>query len=142
MPEKNEYIAKDLSLLKPAADTSVYPKEIVSSSRGRLFYKQDDKFEQPRAVASFSILSPKFHESVENAVCMDLLVLTLDQLMIEDIYPATQALLDYQIRVGERGEFTVCVSGLNEKLPTLLKTIVSHLKGKHFGSYESWCLVL
>ena len=78
--------------------------------------------------SAFSILSPKFHESVEGAVCMDLLVYALDQMMIEDIYPATQALMDYSISVGERGEFNIRVGGLNHKMPILLKTIVDHLK--------------
>jgi len=135
LPEPNNYIADDVSLLSNDVTGSNYPEEILSDGFGHLYYRHDAKFEQPRALATFSLLSPKFKESVEAAICLDLLVFGLDQLMIEDIYPATQALLDYTISVGERGEFNIRVSGLRDKLPNLLRTITEHLT--NFGGNMS-----
>ena len=142
LPEPNIYIAENVSLLPEVRDNPVYPVEVLSNEFGHLYYRQDDKFKGPRGVVSFNILSPKFKESAEAGVLLDLLVYALDLLMIEDIYPATQALLDYSISIGERGEFNVRVSGLNDKLPNLLKTILDHLSNFEQNiSDDTFCAV-
>ena len=51
LPEPNRYIAEDLSLLPKKDDNPKYPQKVISNSLGTLYYKQDDKFEQPRALA-------------------------------------------------------------------------------------------
>jgi nardilysin len=45
--------------------------------------------------------------------------------MVEDVYPAEVALLHYSFYAGERG-IVLKLNGLNDKLPLLLETILSH----------------
>jgi nardilysin len=55
----------------------------------------------------------------------------LSQQMVEDVYPAEVALLNNNFYAGERG-IVLKLNGLNDKLPLLLETILSH-----FAIFES-----
>ena len=57
--------------------------------------------------------SPLARESVENAVCLDLVVYCLGQMMITDTYAADQALLEHVVNVGDRGEMIIKINGKN-----------------------------
>ena len=135
LPVPNVFIAENLTLLPKNcvgdAACSKYPQRIRNDSSGELFYRLDDVFEQPRAIAIFNLRSPLARKCVENAVCLDLLVACLGQIMIKDTYAADQALLEHTVGVGERGEIFIKINGLNDKLLLLLKTILKHLSELH-----------
>lgn len=129
LPDPNKYIAKDLEL-KPAVDGSsnpAFPVAVVQETSGELYYRKDETFKQPRAVVHGHVIVPAVLASVKHAVCLDLVVSCLGQLMIEDTYPADIAQLNYSVYCGERG-ILVKLNGLNEKLPLLLQTILEHFK--------------
>ena len=131
LPPPNIYIAENLSLLSKTSKKdearNKYPTKIKHDDSGELFYRLDDIFEKPRAIAIFTLRSPLARQSVENAVCLDLLVSSLGQIMITDTYAADQALLEHTVNVGDRGEITIKINGLNDKLILLLKTILTYL---------------
>ena len=125
LPKPNHFIAEDTSL-KPLADPhEAYPVKIVDDASGELFYRQDNVFKQPRALIYLHLYSPLVAASVENAVCLDIMVSCLSQQMVEDVYPAEVALLHYSLYAGERG-IVIKMNGLNDKLHLLLETILSH----------------
>lgn len=47
---------------------------------------------------------------------MDLMVTILKQLLVEELYPANAAELNYQVYTGDKG-IVVKVFGFNQKLP-------------------------
>ena len=95
-----------------------------------MFYKFDTTFKQPRAIVKIHVIVPEIRESVENAVCMDLLISCLVQQMTKDTYPADMAQLGYSVNSAERG-FMISINGLNDKISLLLDTIL-----KHFSEFE------
>lgn len=126
LPEPNIFIAKDLSLKKPEL-TGLVPTKLVNSNHGELFHKYDTTFNQPRGIVKIHVIVPEVRDSLENAVCLDLMISCLTQQMIQDTYPADLAQLQYSVNSGERG-FVISLNGLNDKLSLLLKTILGHFQ--------------
>ena len=102
----------------------------MDESYGQLFYKFDTTFNQPRALIKIHVIVPAVRDSLENSVCLDLLVSCLVQQMIKDTYPADLAQLQYSVNSSERG-FQISLNGLNDKLHLLLETIL-----EHFAAFE------
>lgn len=125
LPEPNRFIAEDTSLKPPTPDPQPYPVRIIDDPDGELFYRKDEIFKQPRALIYMHLCSSLVSESIENAVCLDLMVGCMAQQMIEDVYPAEMAQLDSSFFAGERG-IILKMNGLNDKLPLLLETIFQH----------------
>jgi secreted Zn-dependent insulinase-like peptidase len=63
-------------------------------------------------------------------VLLDLMVMCLLQSMVEDVYPADLAQLSYSLYAAESGVVVKC-SGLSDKLPRLLETILQHFQTLH-----------
>ena len=103
LPAPNRFIAEDISIKAPAGEQSPYPVKIIDEADGELFYRKDEIFKQPRALIYLHLYSPLVAASVENAVCLDIMVGCLGQQMVEDVYPADLALLHYSFYAGERG---------------------------------------
>ncbi len=68
--------------------------------------------------------------SLERSVLLDLMVMCLLQSMVEDVYPADLAQLSYSLYAAESGVVVKC-SGLSDKLPRLLETILQHFQTLH-----------
>ena len=128
LPQPNIFIAKDLALknLNEGLCTKV-PQKLVSEPFGELYYKFDTIFKQPRAFIKINALVPSIRDSIENAVCMDLLINCMVHQMTKDTYPADLAQLYYSVTATERG-FQISLNGLNDKLLLLLSTILGHFQ--------------
>ena len=126
LPEPNKFIAKDTELKQLDPEWTNHPcQKLVEDNYGELFYRFDFKFKQPRAMINIHVIVPSIRDSLENAVCMDLLINCLSQEMMIDTYPAGVCHLEYQVFATERG-FQIKLSGLNDKLSLLLETILGH----------------
>ena len=99
LPEPNIFIAKDLSLKPEPEVIDCYPKKVISLSHGELYYKYDTNFKQPRAIIKVHVIVPALRDSLENSVCLDLLISCLTQQMIQDTYPADLAQLQVIISI-------------------------------------------
>jgi len=126
LPEENMFITDDTSLRDADIEPSKFPVKLVEDSLGELFFKKDEGFKQPRAYFYYLLRSPLQLESLENSIMLDMLVECLLQTIIEDVYPADLAQLEYSVRCEEHG-LMIKVDGLSEKLPRLLETIMDHL---------------
>ncbi|XP_023349391.1 nardilysin [Eurytemora carolleeae] len=126
LPEPNLFIAEDLSIRSADIEGSMYPVRLVEDELGELFYKKDESFLQPRAYIQYHIRSHLQLQCLENSIMLDLLANCVLQLMVEDVYPADLAQLNFSLYASETG-LVIKVSGLSDKLPRLMETILKHL---------------
>jgi len=128
LPLPNLFIASDTSLCPSveAPSPGKIPVLLVEDLQGELYHKQDRTFLQPRSYIHYLLRSSLQLESPESACLMDLMVMCLLQNIVEDVYPADLAQLNYSLYAGENG-LIIKVSGLSDKLPALLDVIVQRL---------------
>ena len=111
LPNPNKFIAKDTNLKEFQSEVNeAYPIRLLNEIYGELFYKFDKTFSQPRAMIKIHVIVPEVRNSLENAICMDLIISCLGQNMIKDTYPADLAQLEYSVNSTERG-FQVRIIG-------------------------------
>jgi len=122
----NKYIATDFTIKDPDLPLSETPVTILNNAQSRLWYKKDVKFQVPKALVNFHLISPIANSSPQSAVMLDLFVNLLGQNIKEDVYAADVAMLYYSIYDDETG-LIITVSGLNHKLPILFETILDHI---------------
>ncbi|KAL1138822.1 hypothetical protein AAG570_008884 [Ranatra chinensis] len=126
LPEPNLFIPSDFSLLPFANPTAKYPEIIKSTDLVEIFYKQDTKFKLPFAYICCNIITDLPHQSVTNCVLQDLFIVIIKQLLVEEVYPASMAQLDYNLSASEKG-LMIVVNGFNEKLNLLLEKILYYI---------------
>jgi len=126
LPEPNIYIAEDLTIRGDDMEPSTHPVKLIDDSLGELFYKKDNTFLQPRTYTNYFIRSALPQQTIENAILLDLMVNCLDQLMVEDVYPAGMNHFTYSVQAAENG-LVFKIGGLSDKLPRLLETVLKHL---------------
>ncbi len=130
LPEKNLFIADDLSILKstPAQDA---PSLLSDKDGLRLWFKQGGRFISPRGSLFFSVRSPVASDSVEHKVQLQLLVAMIKDALNEMSYAADLAGLYYGLNAHGRG-FSVKISGFTDKQALLLEKILTELSSPAF----------
>ncbi|XP_052354860.1 nardilysin-like [Oncorhynchus keta] len=126
LPVENKFIATDFSLKQSDCPDTELPVRVTANDRGCLWYKKDNKFNIPKAIIRFHLISPVIQQSAKNLVLFDLLVNILGHNLAEPAYEADVAQLDYKLSVGEHG-LVIKVKGFNHKLPLLFHLILDHL---------------
>lgn len=127
LPERNEFIADDLSL-KPLPAQPAKKPMLLSSERGlQLWFLQDAQFRLPKGSTSLSIRSPIASDTAEHVVKSELLARMVRENLNEFSYPAQLAGLSYQVSRNGRG-FVLRVSGFNDKQPLLLERMLNALR--------------
>uniref|UniRef100_A0A6J0SW26 Nardilysin-like n=1 Tax=Pogona vitticeps TaxID=103695 RepID=A0A6J0SW26_9SAUR len=126
LPEENKYIATDFSVKKSSTSATEYPKKIMESRQGCLWYKEDNKFGVPKAFICFYLVSPLIQESALNMVLFDTFISILSHNLAEPAYEADVAQLEYKVIAKEHG-MTIRVKGFNHKLPLLFQLVIDHL---------------
>ncbi|EZA59550.1 Nardilysin [Ooceraea biroi] len=123
----NEFLTSDFSLITLPANVAKYPTKVYGNLICEIWYRPDTKFLLPDCFVNFHLISPLVLQSSKNTALMDLYVTILKLLLVEELYPATAANLDYDITASEKG-ITVKVNGFNEKLPLLSRTIAEYIR--------------
>ncbi|XP_062987119.1 nardilysin-like isoform X2 [Elgaria multicarinata webbii] len=126
LPEENKYIATDFSVKKSSGHDTDYPRRILSTHHGCLWYKEDNKFGIPKAFICFYLVSPLIQKSALSVVLFDTFVSILSHNLAEPAYGADVAQLEYKVIAKEHG-LTIRVKGFNHKLPLLFELIIDHL---------------
>uniref|UniRef100_A0A8B9KXZ8 Nardilysin convertase n=1 Tax=Astyanax mexicanus TaxID=7994 RepID=A0A8B9KXZ8_ASTMX len=126
LPAENKFIATDFTLKTPDCPQTELPVKIIDNSRGRLWFKKDNKFKIPKAYIRFNLLTPLIQESPENLVLFDIFVNVLAHNLAEPLYDADVAQLEYKLVPGDHG-LVIRLKGFNHKLPLLLNLIVDYL---------------
>ncbi|XP_076237531.1 nardilysin [Calliopsis andreniformis] len=122
LPLPNIFLTDDFSLISLPADIPKYPEKIYSDDLSEVWYRPDPKFRLPECYMYFYVISPVPLSSPKSAALMDLYVITLKQLLAEELYPAIAAELNHEIYTRDKG-IVIKVNGYNQKLPLLLITI-------------------
>uniref|UniRef100_A0A2R5LLC9 Putative secreted/periplasmic zn-dependent peptidase n=1 Tax=Ornithodoros turicata TaxID=34597 RepID=A0A2R5LLC9_9ACAR len=126
LPQPNKYIATDFTLKSDVQYQTQFPIKLHEDEHYRLWFKQDNKFNVPKACVYFHLISSTLRTSPENAVLLDLFVDVLDQNMSQETNAAECASLDFAIYGNDTG-LVIQVEGFNEKLPVLFDVILDHL---------------
>ncbi|MDC0598725.1 insulinase family protein, partial [Gammaproteobacteria bacterium] len=104
------------------------PELILDEAGMRLWFKQDNEFQLPRANFYLYAMTPIFNASLENALLSDFVISLVNDKLNEYSYPANLAGLFYGVSRRSRG-FSIRLGGYNDKqeilLEALLKTIVA-----------------
>lgn len=130
MPEKNEFIARNMTVLN--ASTSAVPKKLVDKSGLRLWYRGDDHFALPKGAVYLNLKSPVAANSVEHAAMLRLYAHLLNDDLNELSYPATLAGLHYSVSAHGRG-LSVKVNGFTDKQTLLLDKILTAVNEAEFS---------
>ncbi|XP_034942176.1 nardilysin-like [Chelonus insularis] len=125
LPEVNLYLTDDFTLI-PLNETYQYPKKIYQDNLYEIWYKPDAKFRLPECYMYFQLISPLMTTSPDGAAMGDLMVMILNQLLMEELYPATAAKLKFGLHTNRQG-VVMEISGFNQKLPLLFKTSMSYI---------------
>ncbi len=131
LPEKNVFIAEDLSIVKTNAGATL-PQLIDDSEGLRLWFKSAEKFASPRGSLMFSVRSPVANDSVEHSVQLQLLAAMMADELNEMSYSATLAGLHYSLNAHVRG-FSVKINGFTDKQSLLLQEILATLSAPAFN---------
>ncbi|XP_017976191.1 PREDICTED: insulin-degrading enzyme-like 1, peroxisomal isoform X2 [Theobroma cacao] len=125
LPAPNMFVPTNLSL-KVAQEKVKFPVLLRKSSYSKLWYKPDTMFSVPKAFVKIEFNCPHVRDSPQAEVLANIFVQLLDDYLNEHAYDAEIAGLDYSISRTDRG-FEVTVFGYNDKLNTLLESVVDKI---------------
>ena len=138
--EPNPFLPEDLTI-KPyegeAAPVDVplvedKPQLLVDEGGARLWFKQDNVFQSPRANFYVYALTPYFGDSLRNTLLSGFVVSLVNDKLSEFSYPANLAGSFFGLARRSRG-FTLTVRGYNDKQPELLEALLQTLSEADFA---------
>eukprot|EP01134_Creolimax_fragrantissima_P007370 CFRG7370T1 len=146
LPAPNEFLATDFSIRprsqkeQKKSDPSLYfaclikdltlPSLIYEGDRSKLWFKQDEVFNLPRAYTYFSFTNQCMYRSPKNVMIIYMYILLLTYNSKEFGYGAEVAQLSYEFNMSEQG-FTLKLAGFNHKLPVLFDHLVTTMTEFH-----------
>lgn len=124
LPVKNSFIPADLNLIDHQNPEQLpkMPRLVQSSPLTRLWYKEDTKFQLPKAYLKFEIRNPLVYFDPVNLNMTNLFVELFRDSITEYSYAADLAGLRYGLNPNNYG-LSVSFSGFNDKMNVLLETI-------------------
>ncbi|KAK3127443.1 hypothetical protein QOZ80_7AG0573360 [Eleusine coracana subsp. coracana] len=125
LPKPNIFIPSDLSL-KNAEEKVTFPGMLRKTLFSRLWYKSDTMFFTPKAFIKIDFHCPLSHSSPESAVLTDLFTRLLMDYLNDYAYDAEVAGLYYSVKPNDTG-FQVTMVGYNDKMRTLLETVIGKI---------------
>lgn len=139
LPEENPFIPQQLAVKSPPAMTATgdaatetdVPTLLKHSGEFRAWFKQEHRFQVPKANIRVRIKSPVAAESATGAANMQLFTALVKDNLNEFSYPAALAGLDYAISANSRG-FDISIGGYNDRQGLLLTRILKELAKPRF----------
>lgn len=129
LPAKNEFIASDFSMA--AGDQRQVPELLIDEAALKLWFKNDDVYQIPKANINVALLSPVASQTPKQAAHLALLAQVLSDQLNEFSYPATLAGLSYSLTSGARG-LSIDLSGFNDKQVLLLDKVLTAVASPKF----------
>ncbi|EFN75483.1 Nardilysin [Harpegnathos saltator] len=126
LPLPNMFLVNDFSMVSLPEKVPDYPEKVYSDKLLNIWYRPDPTFGLPICYMSLYFISDVPYKSVKNSVLMDLYVMILNQMLIEDLYPAVAVGYNYDIETLEHGAL-LRMDGFTEKLPLVLMMIVKRM---------------
>lgn len=129
LPAKNNFIASDFSMAE--GDQHSVPELLIDEASLKLWFKNDDLYQTPKANISVALLSPVASQTPMQAAHLKLLSQVLSDQLNEFSYPATLAGLSYSLVSGTRG-LSIDISGFNDKQVFLLDKVLAAVASPTF----------
>ena len=132
IPLPNEFIPKDFALKKLECYYE-HPILIDEDTNYRCYFKNDKKFQTPKACIYLIWQSDYLRQNQEALVSLKFYVKYFLLMIIEHVYPAEVASLAYSLNATKQG-LELQVNGFNDKLYKLLKLILDELTSFNIDS--------
>ncbi|XP_065906248.1 nardilysin-like [Dysidea avara] len=126
VPSENPFIPTDFQLKTTEQHVSKHPQAIKDTPHYKLWYRQDDVFNLPRARAYLHFITPLPSYSPEGSALLDLMIEVLLHNVAEVGYQAEVAQLSYSL-VAEKSGLVMKLHGFNHKISLLLETLIDHM---------------
>ncbi|KAJ0170062.1 hypothetical protein K1T71_014668 [Dendrolimus kikuchii] len=128
LPPPNEFIPTKLDLEKGEDATSdgIAPAIIKDTPLMRLWFKKDNEFHLPKAVLTFSLVSPLAYFDPTNCNLTSIWVLLLRDALQQCAYAAELAGLRWNISNAKQG-LSVTIEGYDDKQHVLLEKIIDEM---------------
>lgn len=145
LPPVNEFIPTDFTIKERPQDSSSIPTLVKDNSLIKVWFKQDDTFNQPKACLLFEITSPLAYVDPLHCDMTHLFVELLKDSLAEYSYDADIAELNYKLETTVYGIY-LAIKGYNHKQPVLLKKILERITNfqvdpKRFSVFKERCIV-
>lgn len=139
LPEPNPFVPENFALKPGPVETSGSaqllakdPDLIKDAARIKVWFKQDEGFEVPRASTFLRIQSPEAASSLEGATLLRLYVAMVRDALNEYAYPASLAGLHHSLQLHSRG-FGVVVAGYDDGQDRLFRRVIEQLQEPRFS---------
>uniref|UniRef100_A0A8D9BMR4 Insulin-degrading enzyme n=5 Tax=Cacopsylla melanoneura TaxID=428564 RepID=A0A8D9BMR4_9HEMI len=126
LPQPNEFIATDFTLLAPDADIAPHPTIMYNSPLIRAWLKQDDEYKVPKLNASFEFISPYAYLDPECTNMTHLFISLFKDALNEYSYDAKLASLGWDLNNTKYG-MMLNISGYSHKQSVLLSKVLDKL---------------
>lgn len=130
LPPKNNFIVEKPKVLAPELPDEqqlLVPQKIVNDNGFTMWFKQDVTFKVPKGYLYIGIDAPITYESHAHIAMTRLFADLYSDSVIEAHYDAELAGIHYHL-YAHQGGMTLQVSGLSEKQPILLQSLLDELK--------------
>ena len=128
LPRPNEFIANNFQVTKLENVTPLEEPHLLKETElGKLWYKKDDRFWQPRGHIYISFKLPHTHLSLLNSMLTTLYVQLINDSLKDLQYDASCANLHASLTKTNQG-LDITVSGFNDKLIILLTRFLQGIK--------------
>lgn len=123
LPQPNEFIAQDVSLVPLASDHAAHPAIALQSARQKIWYMQDDEYRVPKGATYINFRSPEVGQNVRQTASAVLYTAVLKDDVNEFAYPALLAGLNFDVYKHAQG-ISLRITGYNDKQKLLLKKLL------------------
>ena len=124
LPQPNEFIAQDVSLVTLAKDHPGMPVVALESDRQKIWFLQDDEFRVPKGATYINFRSPEVGQSVTQTAAAVLYTAVLKDDVNEYTYPALLAGLSFNFYKHAQG-ISLRITGYNDKQALLLQQLLA-----------------
>ncbi len=124
LPQPNEFIAQDVSLVPLAKDHPALPVVALESDRQKIWFSQDDQFRVPKGATYINFRSPEVGQSVTQTAAAVLYTAVLTDNVNEYTYPALLAGLSFNFYKHAQG-ISLRITGYNDKQALLLQDLLA-----------------
>jgi len=127
IPSANPFLPESLALLTAPEHTLAQPSLIASEEFGKMYFKQDQKYQVPETAAYISLKTPEQDGSARARALFDLYTRALTEKLCSTLFYAGQAGLGVKF-FQNQFNYGIYVSGYSEKTPLFLRTIFQSLQ--------------
>ncbi len=126
-PAKNDFIPHDLNQVEED------PHLVWDDDMGKVWFKFDNKFKQPKAFFQLRIETPLVYDTVRHTMLAKLYDAALNEGLNEIVYPIKLAGLSYSLGIEKKG-MVLSIGGYSKRISDLLRLVSGSLRDVNISS--------